>query len=148
MDLSFMFFTLLFIAALIYHAYKKYGGTLLVQGINLLIQKSSEESVSKATRMANGTMKIKFSFSGEVYESILPLAKKSKKWVRCEGLFIKNDEEEIRDVTEIILKYAGPRKDFFRFNLKPSQIIRGSKKLQFFDKNDKIVMTFPVQKKL
>ena len=145
MDLTFWFFTIVFFATFIYHAYKKYGGTLAMKGVKYMISKSTQEHISIAHRMANGTLRIKYKFNGKDYETILPLVKRSKKWNKVEAVM---SDGKIKDVTNLAIKYGGPRKDFFKFSLKPGQLVRGSKSIRFLNKNNKIIMEFPIKRNI
>lgn len=127
-------FGLVFVATFIYHMYKKYSGHLLLSGITYAIKKGTEETISTATKLPNNTLLIKYKFNDNIYEIILPLARKSLNWTKAIAII----EDEERDVTQVVSNIAGPRKDFFNINLKPGQIIRNASNITFY-KHEKIV---------
>lgn len=98
---------------------------------------SKSEGISTAIRNMNNTLTFDYTYHGKNYTAIFPMRKRPLHWDVCLATV---DGSKI-DVTMEMQKLAGPCGDFFGQTFRPGQLMRDASKLEFFNKDDNIVLS-------
>lgn len=128
-----IYFILAFIFTTFYRDSSMHTYIMLAKYLDMITNIVTPDNKLSAKRLRGNILQVKYHDGEKDCYALLPYAVPTRKWIRV--LAVINDKERgedlLIDVTETIIRIAGPGKDFFKVNITPSNINPRWKKLFF-----------------
>jgi len=126
-------FHLVFLVGLAKFFWDTYKSSLIAKIVmNFLFPPSTmTESSCKAVKQISGVYHVPYVLRNKPYTFVVPkTASKRSKWDTAKATM--ENQSEV-DVTELVLPYAGPKRNFFGIQYSAKDLIRGADRILFYE---------------